>query len=132
MKALVLLLCVVAALLIAVNGHGGHDGHDHHHHHDGGGGEKAVHALTSRTFAAELQEQPVTLVEFFVSAERSGAQQAAQQRQQRAVSHPCSVSLALRLHGAVTARLWLPTTRPQLSVWPATAARLSSPQWTAQ
>ena len=69
MKALLLLCLTVALLLTAVTGHGGHDHHDHDHHHDGGGGEKAVHALTSKTFAAELQEQSVTLVEFFVSAD---------------------------------------------------------------
>ena len=55
-----LLLACLAGVALSHGSHG--HSHDHDHDHDG---DKAVYTLTSDTFNADIQEHPLTLVEFF-------------------------------------------------------------------
>ena len=53
---------LAASLATAAVAHGSHG---HSHGHDEHGGDKAVSTLTESTFASDIQEHPLTLVEFF-------------------------------------------------------------------
>ena len=62
-KSLFLSLLLACLATVALS-HGSH-GHSHDHDHDHDSGDKAVYTLTSSSFAADIQEHPLTLVEFF-------------------------------------------------------------------
>ena len=54
-----LLLACLASVALS------HGSHDHSHDHDHDGGDKAVYPLSSSTFASDITEHSLTLVEFF-------------------------------------------------------------------
>ena len=68
MRSTLLLVCLLCSLLAAVRSHS-HGGGDHGHSHGGADshdtGSNAVQVLTTQTFASDVQEHPLTLVEFF-------------------------------------------------------------------